>query len=818
MELIIFGLITGAVYAIAASGLVVTYSTSGIFNFAHGALGMFCAYIYWDLRFNDEHRFWFIPRDSALQGRWPAPLALAAVLLVIAPALGAFIYRVIIRGLQGTSEIVKLVIPVSLLLGAISTAGWIWKTDRPHSLRPWWGPESTVDVFGQSVQYHEVAIVAIALALAVGLRILLYRTRTGVAMRAVVDDRPLLELNGGRPDRASLISWMLGVSLSALAGILITPFQGGSLSSTLLTLLVINAFAAAMIGRLRSLPLTFAGAVLLGFLTRAAFKRPSGFMPKSWDTWVDNLRLSVPMILLFVVLLLLPQDRLRGTVVTRTRERFSMPSMPQSVLSAGVFVIVIAMLAEIMQPTALITMSTSIGAGLIVLSLVLLVGYAGEVSFATMAFAGIGGMVFYHWLPNHTADVRAGFLQYGIAMIVCALVGAVVALPALRLRGLYLGLATAAFSVGVEKMIFGEITTSRRIYPLALVVLATIGVGAVYRSWRTWHLKGGAIALVASAGVFALAASNNWLQDEKWSPFFPQGNLTIPRPRLFGFDFKSQQRYLMLLAMVFALLGLMLIGIRASAYGRRLAAMKDSPAACATLGMNIVRLKLSVFMLSAAMAGLGGCLFGGQIGAISSDRFGLFESFSMFMLLVVAGMGYVSGGFVAGLMHSAVFVVMQNIFTKLGQDYSATGGAFKWLGDFTKVMPALIGIGLGRNPTGFVNDFFVGFKPLVRKVPQVFYPALALEIGVWALAWQEAIGNWTFAIVTILLVLFLPTIAKIVNPAAYLGEDAVRAMAEETPLELVGIDRPFTTSDLRTYDRMLGLGDPTLTAKATVQA
>ena len=181
MELIIFGLITGAVYAIAASGLVVTYSTSGIFNFAHGALGMFCAYLYWDLRFNDQHKFWFIPHDSALQGKWPAPLALAAVLLVVAPALGAFIYRVIIRGLQGTSEIVKLVIPVSLMLGAISSAGWIWKTDKPHSLRPWWGQQSTVDIFGQSVQYHELAIVAIAIGLAIGLRILLYRTRTGVA-------------------------------------------------------------------------------------------------------------------------------------------------------------------------------------------------------------------------------------------------------------------------------------------------------------------------------------------------------------------------------------------------------------------------------------------------------------------------------------------------------------------------------------------------------------------------------------------------------------------------------------------------------------
>jgi len=806
VELIIFGLITGAVYAIAASGLVVTYATSGIFNFAHGALGMFCAYVYWDLRFNDDHKFWFIPRDSALQGAWPAPLALAAVLLVIAPLMGAVIYRVIIRGLQDTSEVVKLVVPVSLMLGAIALAGWVWKTDRPHTLRPWFGPESTVDVLGESVLYHQISVVVIAIVLAVGLRVLLYRTRTGVAMRSVVDDRPLLELNGGRPDRASLISWMVGVSLSALAGILITPETGGSLSSTLLTLLVINAFAAAMIGRLRSLPLTFAGAIILGFVTRLAFKRPAGIMAKSWD-WSDNVRNSAPMILLFVVLLLLPQDRLRGAVVVRTRERFAMPSMRQSVLSAAVFVVAIGMLSMIMAPSALITLSTAVAAGLIILSLVLLVGYAGEVSFATMAFAGIGGMVFYHWLPNHRADVRAGLHQYVIAMVACAMVGAVVALPALRLRGLYLGLATAAFSVGVEKMVFGEVTAGRRIYPMALVVIAAVGAGSAYGAYRTWGSRGGLVALAASTVVFVLAATNNWLQDEQWSPLFPQGNLTIPRPMILGYDFKPQERYLMLLTVVFALLGLMLIAVRGSAYGRRLAAMKDSPAACATLGLNIVRLKLSVFMLSAAIAGLGGCLFGGQIGAISAERFSLFESFSMFMLLVVAGVGYVSGGFAAGLLYSAVFVVMQSIFAKLGNDYRAFESWFKWLGSLTVVMPALIGIGLGRNPSGIVNSFFVGFRPMIRKVPQVFYPALVAELLVWFLAWREIVGNWTFALFTILVVVLAPTIAGIVKPSAYADEGEVSVQVGGIPLEMVGIDRPFTERDRRLCDRALGFSD-----------
>src|SRR3979409_62954 len=113
MNLLINGLVTGAVFAIAAAGLVVTYSTSGIFNFAHGAPGMFCAHMYWDLRVNDS---------------WPAPLALGVVLLVVAPLIGALIYLVVIRGLEGTSETVKLVVPISVLLALISLANWIWKS------------------------------------------------------------------------------------------------------------------------------------------------------------------------------------------------------------------------------------------------------------------------------------------------------------------------------------------------------------------------------------------------------------------------------------------------------------------------------------------------------------------------------------------------------------------------------------------------------------------------------------------------------------------------------------------------------------------
>ena len=111
LQYTILGLVIGGVYGIAASGLVVTYTTSGIFNFAHGAIAMLGAFTYWQLRWG-----W----------GWPAPLALLIVLGVLAPAMGAILYQAIMKNLRGTSEVTKIVVPVGVMLGLLALATWIW--------------------------------------------------------------------------------------------------------------------------------------------------------------------------------------------------------------------------------------------------------------------------------------------------------------------------------------------------------------------------------------------------------------------------------------------------------------------------------------------------------------------------------------------------------------------------------------------------------------------------------------------------------------------------------------------------------------------
>jgi branched-chain amino acid transport system permease protein len=561
LALSIVGIVVGCIYALSATGLVVTYLTSGIFNFAHGAVGMIAAFAYWRL--------------TAQEG-WPAILALPFILFVFAPALGILIDTLIMRNLHSASEEVRVIVTVALMLFLLGIGSWIWDPGVPRTIPRFFDPHQ-VRIFDVNVTVHQIVVVLAALAVAVLLRLFLFRTRIGVALRAVVDAPDLAAYFGATPGRVRMLGWAMGSSLAALAGVLLAPLV--TLDILLLTLLVINGYAAAIVGRLKSLPMTFAGGVALGlFESYLVGYAPSGIL--------SQLRPTIPVIFLYVALLIFPQSRLRvGRVLARRATK--VPTLRTSLIAAGAFVVGSWILANSLSGTNLFTFGRGLVAALILLSLVLLTGYGGQISLAQWTFVGFGAFAM--------GKIAGGNSLFGVlaAVAIGAAVGAISALPALRLRGLYLALTTFAFADAMTAIFF----------------------------------------------------NNN-------NVFGQGGALKVGRVLVDG-----NTAFVVLIAVVFAAAAVGVLAVRRSSFGRRLMAMSDSQVACATLGMSLTWTKVIVFAASAGMAGLAGVLFGGLRGSVGSNDFSVFNSLGLFLILAIWGVDSIVAVFLAGISYSMLSVL-----------------------------------------------------------------------------------------------------------------------------------------------------------------
>src|ERR1700722_14054529 len=426
-EFIIFtfgGLATAGIYAITASGLTLTYATTGIFNWAHGAIGMLAAFAYWQMRVG-----W----------GWPTIVAILVCLLVLAPIVGVAIEAGVMRRLEGTSEASKLVVTLALALSMVGIAEWIWNPTSYRTLPPLFNGE-TLAIGPIRVSYNDVTVLAIAVAVAVGLRLLLYRTRLGVTMRATVDDRVLTELNGSSSVVNARAAWMIGCILAALAGILVAPTL--TLSATALTLLIVSAYAASVIGRLRSIPMTFAGAVILGL----AVSYSVAYLPQ--NSYIQGLEGALPAVVLFIALIALPQSRLRGHRLLRSRELALNPSWSGTAIFCVCVIAATVMVATVVSASDLFSLDRVWGLAIIGLSLIPVVGFAGRLSLCQMTFAGIGAVVMGH--------LGAGGNPLALLAVlgVCAGVRDLVALPSVLLTGIFFALATAAFATAMDAWVF----------------------------------------------------------------------------------------------------------------------------------------------------------------------------------------------------------------------------------------------------------------------------------------------------------------------------------------------------------------------------
>jgi branched-chain amino acid transport system permease protein len=668
-EFIVFtiaGLATAGIYAITASGLTLTYTTTGVFNWSHGAIGMLAAFAYWQM-----HVGW----------GWPAIPSFLVCLGVLAPALGIILEAGVMRRLDGTSEATKLVVTLALALSMVGIAQWIWSPLTYRALPPLFAGETLV-LGPIRISYNDLTILIVALVVALGLRVLLYKTRLGVTMRAAVDDRSLTTLNGASNVKSARSAWIVGCVLAALAGILVAPTL--TLSATALTLLIVDAYAASVIGRLKSIPMTFVGAIILGL----AVSYTVAYLPQ--NPYIQGFEGAVPAVVLFAALLLLPQSRLRGHRLLRSRELALMPTWKGTAVFGVCVIVGATMLATVVSQSDLFSLNRVWGIAIIGLSLVPVVGFAGRLSLCQMTFAGIGAVVVGHLGANGNP------LALLAAAGVCAIAGVLVALPALRLSGIYFALSTAAFAVAMD------------------------------------------------AWIFPLPAFN--LFGDQFAPF-GTGSLSFAPFRVGGLVLSNKELQFVVGSAAFVLLAGVVVLVRRSEFGHRLLAFKDSPAACATLGMNARASTLAVFAISAGIAGVGGGLYGQSLGSAAPDVYVFFSGLSILLVMVVVGIGSPGSGVVAGLFLGGP--TLANFFPSL-----------------TQLSPVLVGgtgVSVGTTPNGLIPS---GLRPLwssVLRRKALLVAIIATVVLAWVLRLAGVLSNWAMAAVLIVVVVLASSIPYVLD-------------------------------------------------------
>jgi ABC-type branched-subunit amino acid transport system ATPase component/ABC-type branched-subunit amino acid transport system permease subunit len=572
----LLGLGTGAVYSLLAQGLVLVYRGSGLLNFAQGAMAMVGAFAYYEA--------------TVLHGL-PTGVALV-IALALCGVLGAVLHLLILRPMSRTSPLSRVIATLGVTIVLQATAFLRYGHDplMVSSLLP----TGTVHVFSQSLPLGEdrLWILGISALLTLGLTVAYRVTAFGRVTTAVAENQVLAASLGYSPDVIAACNWALGSVLAGLAGVLIAPII--FLEPTTLVLLILPAMSAALLGQFASFPMTFGVALVLGM----ASSEVGRYIPQ--PGWAS----AAPFIVVIVVLLTRGQviplrsfvlDRLPPVGDGRVRLRLV------AALYAAASAVILSLGPDYATP-----LITTLAIAIICLSVVVITGYAGQLSLAQAVLAGIGALVAARLSSDGGLPFPAVLLLGALAAAVC---GGIVGLPALRTRGVTLA-------------------------------IATLGLG----------------------GALVAVVLNN--------ASYTGGQQGIPLPKLdvLGWSIDPllhSSRYAFVTMTVLLLLCIGVANLRRGVVGRRLLAVRANERASAALGLPAGHLKAYAFSLSAGIAGAGGVLLAFaqpyvQFG--TSESFTVFTSILLVAVTVVGGVGLVggsvlgatlvAGGIVSQLLHN----------------------------------------------------------------------------------------------------------------------------------------------------------------------
>lgn len=451
LQYVIAGLVLGGIYAIASAGLVITYTASGILNFAFGAMAYFIARFYYYLHVQES---WAI-----------VPAAVCA--LLAAPALGVVLYVVLFRHLRLSSPLIKVVVTIGLLVALPSVATLLFGNpaiQQAPGLAP--EPVAVYHFLGVPVTLDQVIVyVCVIVTVAVGAVVLRY-TEVGLKVRAMVDSPAMTDLSGTNPTTVSVGVWAVSTFFAGLTGILAAPIIG--LDPDNFTLLVAASLAAVVAAKLRNLPVAVLAGLLMGVAT-SLFQR---YLPSN-SIWTTEIIDAVPFAVIAIVLIydLIRRGRLGEAgawggaldrAITPQGESRLAGSTSSAVETASVnsfgryagpllMIAVVAALPMILQGYWVGLVAEAVAYGVIFLSWTLVTGEGGMLWLCQITFAGIGAVTAAQLANNHGWPVLLAVLAGGL---VAMITGAAVGFLSIRLGDLYVALVTLAFGLLVENLVF----------------------------------------------------------------------------------------------------------------------------------------------------------------------------------------------------------------------------------------------------------------------------------------------------------------------------------------------------------------------------
>ncbi|MFG1921969.1 ATP-binding cassette domain-containing protein [Cryptosporangium sp. NPDC048952] len=605
---LLLGLGNGAVFAALALALVLTFRSSGVINFATGAIALTVAYVYAGLR-DGELLVLVVPGlpptvdVGAPWGLGPAAL----VALAVGAGLGALLYAAVFRPLRAAPPLAQAVASLGVLvflqaLLAIRLGGSPVSVEAIFPASRWELGDLTVlsDRF-----WLAVSVLVLTLVLAATFRF----TRFGLLTRATAETRLGAYLSGVSTDRVALANWMLSATVAGAAGILIAPLT--PLTPGTYTLFIVPALAAAVVGGFQQLVPTVLTGLAIGMLQSEALTLAA---QHSWLPQIGSAAL-IPLVVILIALLFTRRGIPgRGQLL---RQRLGRAGRPRGLLVPTVSGFVVGLIALVFTSgTWRSAVIATFVLAIIGLSLVVVTGYAGQVSLAQLALAGTAAFTLSALsdLPFPVAPL--------LAALVATFVGVVVGLPALRLRGLALGIVTLALAYAIEAAWF-----------------------------RNTELVGTSGARVTQPSLFGLDLS---VGAGEAFPRLPFGVLCL---------------------VVLVATGWGVARLRMSGLGSAMLAVRANERSAAGIGVNVVRVKILAFALASFIAGIGGCLLAYRQTVVTFDSFTTLGGLALLSTAYLAGVTSVYGGVLAGVMAAGgITAIALDRWIHLGDWYQVVSG------------------------------------------------------------------------------------------------------------------------------------------------